>query len=89
MDKVIFKSQEPFFTREMDGRKPNTLRKPALDDPRRLLLLHWMRLDSYGQIEITSIRGGKGFTRQVTDVSLYEDWFIISWKHPINIMTSH
>jgi hypothetical protein len=78
---VSFKSQEPFFSKESDGRKPNTLRKLNEGDPRRETLLKWMRNDSYGEIEIIKVNGNIGFTRKVTDVSLYQDWFIISWKH--------
>jgi hypothetical protein len=89
MDKVSFKSQEPFFSKEADGRKPNTIRRLAEDDPRRIILLRWMNHDTYGEIEITLVHGSKGFTRQVVDVSLFEGWFIISWKHPINIMTKY
>ena len=79
---IIFKSVEPFFTKEADGRKPNTIRQLSDGDPRRDTLLKWIGLDSYGQIEITLEGGPKGFRRQVTDVSIYQNWFIISWKHP-------
>jgi hypothetical protein len=81
-DKVSFKSREPFFSKEADGRKPNTIRKLSEDDPRRTVLMDWLALDRYGEIEIVKAGGSSGFTRSVSDVSLYEDWFIISWKHP-------
>jgi hypothetical protein len=82
MDKVSFKSQEPFFSKEADGRKPNTIRKLSEDDPRRKILLDWLSMDQYGEIEIVKVGGSSGFTRRVSDVSLYEDWFIISWYTP-------
>jgi hypothetical protein len=82
MDKVSFKSREPFFSKEADGRKPNTIRQLDEDDPRRKTLLDWMALDQYGEIEIEKTEGGSGFTRQVSDVSLYINLFIISWRHP-------
>jgi len=31
MEKVSFKSREPFFSKEADGRKPNTIRKLSED----------------------------------------------------------
>lgn len=91
---ISFKSQEPFFSKEADGRKPNTIRKIMEDDPRWQILSKWMALDSYGQIEITSARGNSGFTRQVTDASnithlmpetpgIPAKWAIISWKHDL------
>jgi hypothetical protein len=85
MDKVSFKSREPFFSKEADGRKPNTFRKDDPLDKRFAILAVWMQDKNYGLIEIVCAQDGgqcEGFTRQVTDVSFYEGWFIISWKHP-------
>lgn len=83
-NKVSFKSSEPFFTKEADGRKPNTIRKDNPLDRRFAILTVWMEKKQYGLIEITCAQDGnqfEGFTRQVTDVSFYEGWWIISWKH--------
>lgn len=82
---VSFKSREPFFSKEADGRKPNTIRKLSEDDPRRKTLLDWLALDQYGEIEIVLAGGSKGFTRSVSDVSLYDGWFIISWYTPRSV----
>jgi hypothetical protein len=44
-----------------------------------------MKDTDYGLIEIVCAQDGgqfEGFTRQVTDVSFYQGWWIISWKHP-------
>lgn len=84
-EKVSFKSWEPFFSKEADGRKPNTIRKDDILDPRIGILTMWMKNKDYGLIEITCAQDGEqfeGFTRQVMDVSFYEGWWIISWKHP-------
>lgn len=84
-NKVSFKSLEPFFSKEADGRKPNTIRKDDPLDTRFAILACWMADKKCGLIEITCAQDGgqvEGFTRQVTDVSFYEGWWIISWKHP-------
>jgi hypothetical protein len=82
---VSFKSREPFFSKEADGRKTNTIRKDDPLDPKMALLACWMMSKDYGLIEIVRAQDGgqvEGFTRQVTDVSFYEGWWIISWRHP-------
>jgi hypothetical protein len=83
--KISFKSREPFFSKEADGRKLNTIRKDDPLDRRFGILTLWMKDKDYGLIEITCAqdRGQlEGFTREVTDVSFYEGWWIISWKRP-------
>ena len=89
-----FKSAEPFYTKEADGRKPNTIRYLEKTDPRHTLLMNWICTQEFGAIEIVGVKDYnhvEGFTREITDVSLItklmppisgRDCFIISWKHP-------
>jgi hypothetical protein len=76
---VSFKSIPENWEKERDGRKPNTLRKKDLEDPRHLALGAMMVSGDYGRIRIENSETGKAFDRQITDVTEWQGWLIISW----------
>ena len=69
------------FYKEKIGKKPNTLRRKDLDDERHLMLGAMMATDDYGFIEIESTFDREVFKRQITDVTEWDGWLIISWEH--------
>ena len=80
---IKFKSLPEYFIKEKSGLKPNTIRffEKSTDD--RLLALNKFKFwqDTPLMIEITNTDSGKIFTRVVSDVSPYHDFYIISWFH--------
>ena len=78
---VRFKSVPAMFYKEKSGKKPNTLRKKDLADERFIQLGAMAAVYEYGTIEITNTATGECFRREITDVTTWEDWVIISWKH--------
>jgi len=73
---IHFKSIPENYEKEKDGRKPNTLRT----------------LQSYTEhlfseetepkiIIIENSETGAFFTRQITDITIWQGWVIISWRH--------
>lgn len=69
-----FKSTPMNWIKEADGRKPNTVRKIEMGDPRN-------RIKEGDTIEIYNTLTGEVFSRKVMDVTLWEDLTIISWRH--------
>ena len=78
---VGFKSVPENFEKEEDGRKPNTIRKKDLKDERHMLLGSMMAVGYYGQIEITNSETNETFRRTIIDVTDWDGWLIISWRH--------
>lgn len=79
----IFKSKSPFFEKERDGVKPNTVRKIDLSDERFIDLIVWNRNGfKFGDItiEIFNEEGNDSFTRDIEDISIWNDLMIISWR---------
>jgi hypothetical protein len=74
---VIFKSIPEMFEKEKDGRKPNTLRMIYNDDPRYDALKD--KTATHITIENTDTK--EAFMREITDISFWSGWWIISWKH--------
>lgn len=72
----LFKSLPENWIKEQDGRKSNTLRKIALDDPR------YEALKIGDKICIINTVTYETFEREITDITLWEGWTIISWRHP-------
>ena len=83
--KIRFKTTEPFFSKEKRGDKNNTVRSLSEVDTRFADLLFIIRADAYNKrkdiIEITNIETKENFKRIITDVTYYDDRFIISWRH--------
>ena len=74
---VTFKSIPEMFEKEKDGRKPNTVRKiDEMDERFRKLFEDDCRI-----ICIKNTRTDEIFQRVITDVSVWEDIMIISWRH--------
>lgn len=80
---VTFKSNPEMYWKERGGDKPNTLRKIDKDDPRFQKLNRrmkgWQSEPTHICIENNS--SGDHFIREITDVTEWEDWMIISWRH--------
>jgi hypothetical protein len=74
-DWFVFKSVPEYWEKERDGRKSNTVRKLAEDDPRRAIA-------SGALVVLINTETGQHFAREVSDVSEYEGLHIISWRHP-------
>lgn len=87
---VEFKSIEPYYRKEKDGLKPNTVRHVDMKDERFVLLKKWSQLSLMNlclqrpQIALTLVdkRGIEKETiiRDITDVTFWEDLCIISWE---------
>ena len=80
-----FKTIEPYFSKEEDGYKCNTVREVELGDSRFDLLMEIIQADDYGgrkdKIEITNPETEESFVRVITDVTYFDERFIISWRH--------
>lgn len=75
---VCFKSRHEYFCKEKIGVKPNTQREPDEMDDRFDILKKGMA----DFIEVKDADTGETFIREITDVSIYNNWMTISWKHP-------
>jgi hypothetical protein len=82
--KVIFKSRPFYYYKEKLGIKNNTLRKFDLsqkNDRERKFLLDKFIIDNINlKIVIKNTSENKFFEREVMDVSIFEGWYIITWK---------
>ena len=80
-----FKSISPYFEKEREGLKPNTVREVDLNDERFTSLIVWNEL-GYNpgdlQIEISDAEQVmEPFIRDIEDISIWRNIMIISWKH--------
>jgi hypothetical protein len=76
MKTVTFKSLPDIFAKEKDGRKPNTLGMLDDLDTRFAELLN----GTATHITILNTHTGEEFTREITDVTEWDGYLIISWK---------
>ena len=85
MRTIEFKSTQENFRKEYLGLKANTLRVLDKEDLIRSELLFNFEMGNLNllSIKITNTKTGEYFTRVVTDVTKYEDWYIISWRHSL------
>jgi len=81
---IAFKSTPSNFEKEKSGVKPNTFRKIKGENGRFGLL----RRGFVERIRIVNSITGDYFERTITDYTEYDDWAIISWKHPSTIKFS-
>lgn len=87
MKKITFKSLPSYYIKEKSGIKNNTLRKKylmSLTNDKRLDILQKFNKNIITELEIeiqlaTNI--DESFIRKVTDVTEYDGFFIITWKH--------
>ena len=81
MKRVQFKSTQENFRKEYLGIKSNTMRILEVDDLRKEILNDFeMGNLNMLSIEITNPKTNEMFSRIVTDVTKYTDWYIISWR---------
>lgn len=87
MEKITFKSLPSHYLKEKSGIKNNTLRKKylmSLTNDKRLDILQKFNKNIITELEIEiqlAINLDESFIRKVTDVTEYEGFFIITWKH--------
>lgn len=75
---IKFKSYPVYWNKESLGLKRNTVRKLDVDE-RFDLLNKWMCGKADLMISLENTNTGEIFTRDVTDVSEFEGYYIISW----------
>jgi len=79
----VFNSEQTFYIKERHNFKPNTVREIDLNDSRFTNLIYWSVAGfNVGEIaiKIDSLNGSDYFIRQITDISIYNNLMIISWK---------
>jgi len=76
-----FKTISPYFERERDGFKCNTVRTVGVDDSRYVKLYNILEKEEPNEtIEIVNPETGEIFERWITDVCFFDGRWIISWK---------
>lgn len=80
-----FKTVYPYFEKEEDGYKCNTVRKVEQGDFRFDILMEIIQADDYGgrkdKIKIINPTTKESFERLIIDVTYFDERFIISWRH--------
>ena len=81
--KITFKSKTPYYEKEEEGHKCNTVRNVEDTDLRFEDLMEIIQANDYGGrldiIEIINPETEERFERTITDVTYYDERFIISW----------
>lgn len=82
MKRITFKSNPENWRKEYLGLKKNTIRQKDIGlDARFDILAQFINQEcNMLEIEIENTETGEAFVRTVTDVTLYNNWYIISWK---------
>lgn len=83
-DCIGFKSASPFYDREKRGSKSNTVRKLPIGDEREDVLREWRSMSEFGIIKIIKDDKSEAFKRKVTDVSFFNDEFVVISWNPIS-----
>ncbi len=78
--RVIFKSNKENYKKEKKGLKVNTVRKVLQRDPRFGLLINMEKEIFRRQIQIFKGDTKESFIRNVTDVTYWDNRWIISWN---------
>lgn len=87
---IIFKSKPEKFKKEKLGIKKNTVRKIDHKDIRFIELLERLKIAKeqkqiafycyfLGEITIENSETGERFTRNLTDMTIFENYMIMSW----------
>ncbi|HME87312.1 MAG TPA: hypothetical protein VKE88_02775 [Candidatus Nanoarchaeia archaeon] len=81
-DVISFKSSEPYFSREKSGAKNNTVRFVDHNDERFKQLMRWYLDGCEGKtIRIENSKDDQdGFTRDISDISFFNNFAIITWE---------
>ena len=78
--KIIFKSTPDNWFKEANGQKRNTVRKQDIPDARFGLLNRWLNGERMPLIiGIKNTETGDIFYRNVSDVTKFEEVYVISW----------
>jgi hypothetical protein len=77
-DLLEFKSIPEIFEKERSGRKPNTLRTFENKDDERLIKIY---TGVAKRIRITNTETKETFERTITDITNWNENWIISWAH--------
>ena len=85
MNKIFkFMSREPYYSKERAGVKNNTAREIDLNDDRYLeLITSMMNGFDDGDLKINIIRTPNkedNFTRDIRDISVYNNLMVITWN---------
>ena len=81
---IHFKSWPANYEKEKDGRKPNTLRSANswIEHGGPECIDKELNPSEYPEmIIIENSETGEFFTRMITDITEFEGWVIISWRH--------
>lgn len=83
MTTLIFKTRSPFFEKERDNLKCNTVREmyPG-NDIRYEELMHILQTKEEFLVKIINPKTKEEFIRMGSDVTYYDERFIISWHTP-------
>ena len=81
MIKLNFKTKSPYFEKERDGLKCCTVREVWENDSRFDDLMLIIQTKEESEIDIRNPETGEAFARKITDITYYNERFIISWKH--------
>lgn len=82
---IIFKSTPENFKKEKSGLKRNTVRKIDFEDERfsRLTALQDAKRMGYdvtfGSVYIQNTQTGQTFKRELTDITYFDGYLILSW----------
>ena len=82
-NQVLFKSISPYYEKEENGTKPNTVRDLEIGDDRLSKLILWQNNNDrpLGTIRIMHKHTYNYFDREITDITFWQGLAIISWKH--------
>lgn len=78
--KVIFKSEYQNFINEESGLKSNTIREVDWSDERFWMLREMLTKQVYGIIKIKLPNTLQSFERQITNITFWKNFVIISWR---------
>ncbi len=78
IDTMYCKTNDIFFDKEKTGVKPNTVRLLNTAEKDQLLNKIW----KVKYVVIESLEdNNNSFSRNITDISFFDDYMIISWNH--------
>jgi len=76
---IIFNSTDENYYKEYNGWKPNTIRRIPIDEI-KLFMGFKYKLNIDSKIMIINKKTGDFFERYITDITMFEGYYIISWK---------
>jgi len=92
-DTIIFKSTTENYFKEFNGFKPNTIREIIYPSEFKQFVDFIKKLSPDSKIRIHETKNGEetgmSFERYITDITPFERYYIISWKHEEEKWKSH